>query len=176
MLRFCWSEVEGSELHQGDYLPGIQVPLFQNPFVERIPEEGAEAERPTEVQEKDVIVVSHTCDLLLDKIRFVALCPVDTIAEREKDQPKMSKEWKNIQKGRYEGLHLLGSCTDPNDQASALVVDFREIISLPRGYFEGHAVACGKRYRLQSPFLEHFSQSFGRFYMRVALPEFLRLA
>jgi hypothetical protein len=37
-------------------------------------------------------------------------------------------------------------------------------------------VACGKRYRLQSPFLEHFSQSFGRFYMRVALPEFLRLA
>ncbi|HVP00547.1 MAG TPA: hypothetical protein VMT15_20885 [Bryobacteraceae bacterium] len=175
MAELCWDETEGSELRQGDVLPGIHVPLFVSPFSENVPEEGAEAERTTEVQQRDVIVVSHTCDLLLDKIRFVALCPVATIAEFERDQPKMGKEWRNVQKGRWEGLHLLGSFTNPSDYSGALIVDFREIISLPRGYVENHAVACGRRHRLRSPFIEHFSQAFGKFYMRVALPEFVQL-
>lgn len=174
MPEFCWREIEGPELFQGDYLPGIHVPLFQSPFGDQ-PTEGNEAERITEVQQKDAIVVSHTCDLAQEKIRFVALCPVETIAELEKQQPKLAKEWKNIKKGRWEGLHLLGGCGKADDHMSALIVDFREIISLPVGYVEAHASSCGRRYRLQSPFLEHFSQSFGRFYMRVALPEFIRI-
>jgi hypothetical protein len=32
------------------------------------------------------------------------------------------------------------------------------------------AAALGNRWRLQSPFLEHFSQAFARFFMRVGLP------
>jgi hypothetical protein len=49
-------------------------------------------------------------------------------------------------------------------------INFREIYSLPIGYLQQHAVALGPRWRLQSPFLEHFSQAFARFFMRVGLP------
>jgi hypothetical protein len=172
MAESCWSQTEGPELNQGDYLPGIQVPLFHSPFREGMVQD-SEAEAPTEVQIKDVIVVSQTCDLVQNKVRFVALCPVETVAEIEKQQPALAKHWKEIKKGRREGLHLLVACENPLDYQQALIVDFREIISLPRGYLEKHASGVGRRYRLRSPFLEHFSQAFGKFYMRVALPDFL---
>jgi hypothetical protein len=175
MPEICWSEVLGSELNQGDFLPNIQVPMFQTPFLQGQPEIGAEAERPTEIQVKDVIVVSHTCDLVQEKIRFVALCPVETVESLEKQQPAMAKRWKEVKKGRHEGLHMLAPCNVGHDYHNSLIVDFREIISLPRGYVEGHAHDCGGRFRLKSPFLEHFSQSFGRFYMRVALPDYVNL-
>ncbi len=52
----------------------------------------------------------------------------------------------------------------------ALVVDFGEIYSLPVAYLANHAGQQGDRWRLQSPYLEHFSQAFARFFMRVGLP------
>jgi hypothetical protein len=54
-----------------------------------------------------------------------------------------------------------------------LVVDFRQIISLPFAYLSRHAEQLGPRWRLQSPYLEHFSQAFARFFMRVGLPSAL---
>ena len=168
MAGICWDEFQGAQLHQGDFLPGIQVPLFQTPFQE--PSIGAEYAAQTEVQVRDVIVVNQTCDLEHNKLRFVALCPAQTIAEMEAEQSGLSKSWKEVLKGRREGLHLLSPCENQLDHRTALVVDFREIISLPRGYVERHAFEIGKRQRLLSPYLEHFSQAFGRFYMRVALP------
>jgi len=170
MPSVCWTEVEGAALHQGDYLPGIQVPFFSPAAPEGEIAVGTEAEGRAEVQIKDVIVISQTCDLLLGKLRLVALCPVQTIDEFENDQPSMRRKWKDVQKGRHEGLHLLGSCDNTTNYRSALIADFREIISLPQGYVEQHADRCGRRKRLQSPFLEHFAQAFAKFYMRIALP------
>jgi hypothetical protein len=37
-------------------------------------------------------------------------------------------------------------------------------------YLVGQAMRLGPRWRLRSPFLEHFSQAFARFFMRVGLP------
>jgi predicted DNA-binding antitoxin AbrB/MazE fold protein len=45
-----------------------------------------------------------------------------------------------------------------------------QIFSLPLAYLRRHAANLGSRWRLQSPFREHFSQSFARFFMRVGLP------
>ncbi|HEV3438433.1 MAG TPA: hypothetical protein VG122_13810 [Gemmata sp.] len=78
--------------------------------------------------------------------------------------------WEEVRKGRREGLHLLSSQTNPAISRESLVVNFREIYSLPIGYLQQHAAALGSRWRLQSPFLEHFSQAFARFFMRVGLP------
>jgi hypothetical protein len=39
-----------------------------------------------------------------------------------------------VLKGRIAGLHLLASPIDPADNGKALVVDFREIYSLPHDY------------------------------------------
>lgn len=78
--------------------------------------------------------------------------------------------WNEVRKGRVEGLHLLASPNDPSNNQDALVVDFRQIYSLPFAYLIRHADKIGSRWRLQSPFLEHFSQTFARFFMRVGLP------
>jgi hypothetical protein len=51
-----------------------------------------------------------------------------------------------------------------------LIVDFRQIFSLPFEYLTTRAEELGDRWRLDSPFLEHFSQAFARFFMRVGLP------
>jgi hypothetical protein len=75
-----------------------------------------------------------------------------------------------VLKGRIEGLHLLASPANPENNREALVVDFREIYSLPFGYLLSRAAQLDHRWRLRSPYLEHFSQAFARFFMRVGLP------
>jgi hypothetical protein len=41
---------------------------------------------------------------------------------------------------------------------------------LPYSYLSKHAESLNDRWRLQPPFLEHFSQAFARFFMRIGLP------
>ncbi len=50
-----------------------------------------------------------------------------------------------------------------------LVVLFQEIWSLPLEYVKAHA-ADRDRFMLAPPYLEAFSQAFGKYFMRVALP------
>ena len=50
----------------------------------------------------------------------------------------------DLSKGRVEGLHLLASPNDPANNRDALVVDFRQIYSLPFNYLTRHAKATRK--------------------------------
>src|SRR5205814_9512434 len=95
-----------------------------------------------------------------------------TLTEFETVNAAFAKKgrWNEVLKGRIEGLHLLASPTNPADNREAWVVDFREIYSLPFDYLVGQATRLGPRWRLRSPYLEHFSQAFARFFMRVGLP------
>lgn len=161
-----WVHVEGRRLAQGDYLSGCFVPLFD-------PTYGTDEEtHQVEVNEYDCIVVTQSCDLENGKAPLVALCPVVSIAEYEEINPSSRQKgsWERVRTGRVEGLHLLKSMEEADDKRSCLVVDFHEIYSLPVGYLESHASQLRPRWRLQSPFLEHFSQAFARFFMRVGLP------
>jgi hypothetical protein len=65
---------------------------------------------------------------------------------------------------------MLASPEHPDTNADALVVDFGQIFSLPPSYLQHRAQQLGNRWRLSSPFLEHFSQAFARYFMRVGLP------
>ena len=56
------------------------------------------------------------------------------------------------------------------DNRDSFVVDFREIHSLPFEYVLDFVKTKSERPRLNSPFLEHLSQAFARFFMRVGLP------
>ena len=100
------------------------------------------------------------------------MCPTYTIPDFEDNNEEFKKKgkWNEVLKGRIEGLHLLASPTNPDKNREALVVDFREIHSLPYDYISKHATELGDRWRLKSPFLEHFSQAFARRFMRVGLP------
>lgn len=163
-----WSRIEGEQLAQGDLLECCLVPQFGSDFGTA----GDGAYENVPVGEANLIIVTQSCDLENHKVDLVAMCPTHTLPEFEAQNPryKTRGEWEEVRKGRREGLHLLGSPTNPDDNRGALVVDFGQIFSLPPGYLENRARASGERWRLASPFLEHFSQAFARYFMRVGLP------
>jgi len=159
-----WMVVEGRQLAQGEYLPRCLVPFFK-------PDYGTgQATQEVPVKEYDCIVVTQSCDLANDKAPLVALCPIYPIARYEQANAGFKKRWEEVRQGRVEGLHLIASMTNPNDNRECFVADFRQIYSLPNGYLQAHALNQGRRLRLRSPYLEHFSQAFARFFMRVGLP------
>lgn len=160
-----WDKVNEPTLRQGDYLPDCHVPIFLDPTVTQEPQE-------VPIDIFDLIVLTQSCDLEQGKVRLVAMCPISPIQAFEKRNPEFAKKgkWNDVRKGRMEGLHMLGALSNPTNNREALVVDFREIYSLPFEYLVKHATELGPRWRLKSPFLEHFSQAFARFFMRVGLP------
>lgn len=166
-MRPFWTQVEGEDLAQGDFLPGCHVPRFGEDF-------GVHAVEASEIEvgEVDLIIVTQSCDLENNKVSLVALCPIHTLAAFQERNPAFGnkKAWEGVRKGQQPGLHMLGSPTTPSDNRSALVVDFGEIHSLPPAYVKRRAREVGLRWRLESPFLEHFSQAFARSFMRVGLP------
>lgn len=161
-----WTEVSGPHLAQGDLLENCLVPVFD------LNDEDAHEEAVEQIVKRErLIVLSQSCDLEHSKLEFVALCPILTLPEFESFHADFSKKsWEAVRKGRVEGLHLLASPDSPERNLSSLVVDFGLILSLPFPGLTRHANSLGDRWRLQPPFLEHFSQAFARFFMRVGLP------
>lgn len=160
-----WTEIHEAVLRQGDRLPHCLVPVFG-------PELAAAGTHEVTADEYDLIVVTQSCDLEQQKVHLVAACPIFPVVEFEAVNPAFGKKgrWNEVLKGRVEGLHLLASPANPSNNREALVVDFREIYSLPFEYLMSRASQLGARWRLRSPYLEHFSQAFARFFMRVGLP------
>jgi hypothetical protein len=161
-----WLQVDEGELRQGDYLPGCSISVVASAF--------AVVGEPHEIRtdQGELIIVTQSCDLEQRKVRLVAGYPIFPLAEFEAVNPAFARKgrWNEVLKGRIEGLHLLASPTAPVENRQALVFDFREIFSLPHDYLVDHAKRLGPRWRLKAPFLEHFSQAFARFFMRVGLP------
>jgi hypothetical protein len=162
-----WTSTTGEGLMQGDYLPRCLVPLFPPDFARQ-----ATGAVSVDVEERDCLVLTQSCDLENDKAPLVALCPLFLLPEFETVNRAFAQKgvWERVRQGRVEGLHLLASPTEPGNNRASFVVDFRQIYSLPVGYLRNYAAALGPRWRLQSPFLEHLSQAFARFFMRVGLP------
>lgn len=165
MTESCWEIVTESQLHQGDYFPDCHVPVFLNPM-------DTSKVHDIDVDIFDLIVLTQSCDLEQNKVRLVAMCPIYSVEEFEKNNPEYKKrgKWNEVRKERVSGLHMLGALSNRQNNREALVVDFREIYSLPYEYLVGHATKLGQHWRLKSPFLEHFSQAFARYFMRVGLP------
>jgi hypothetical protein len=165
-MKPFFAQVEGDTLAQGDLLAKCPIPEFPADFGT------GEGKRNVLVREGDLIVVTQSCDLENRKAPLVALCPVFTSPQLATINQKFQKpsELETIRRGRIEGFHMLASPDNPTDTQGVLVVDFRQIVSLPFAYLTAHAATLGKRWRLESPFLEHFSQAFARFFMRVGLP------
>ena len=165
MIPF-WCQVKEASLRHGHLMQGCLVPVFDPDFgttegVDEVP-----------VAKADLIVVTQSCDLENAKIPLVALCRIESVSDfvQTNFSNKEKERLDRIRKGRHEGLHLLASPTNPGSNREALIVDFRQIFSLPFDYLTTLAEELGDRWRLDSPFLEHFSQAFARFFMRVGLP------
>lgn len=160
-----WTRCEDEHLEQGDFLPDCWIPVVGADF------DPAQTEPEISVGSSNLVMVTQSCDLANDKVQLAALCPIAELGTWEQLNPDFAKRgfWESVRQGRREGLHMLGGF-DINDNRKSLVADFREIFSLPVHYLRRHAARLRPRWRLQSPYREHFSQAFARFFMRVGLP------
>ena len=167
-----WYEVvSGTDLEQGDLFFGCEVP---------VPRLDLSTQSPTatiEMQTRDVIVLTQSCDLMNGKALFVFVCQVLRLPDLEAVpnqklgeffRQKNNKE--KIRRGEVVGYHMLASCLLDGFQQPILIVDFREINSLPFDYLRQVATTSQRRLRLMSPYREHLSQAFARMFMRVGLP------
>ena len=164
----CWTKVSGPVLNQGDLLDGILVPILSADF----PISNSDGQTPLTVVTADVIVLTQSCDLENEKVPMVLVARYHTREQFEAKNPNFSQKgkWTLVEQGRIEGLHILSSPGAEN-KTKFIVVDFRDVFSLPIDYAAAHAEKAEHRHRLLSPYLEHFSQSFGHLFIRVALPE-----
>jgi hypothetical protein len=163
-----WTEISSNELAQGDYILSCPVVVVPKNFD---PEQGTG--NSIKIEEQNVIIMTQSCDLQHKKAETMALCPVCTLDEIESSIPKFKenkKMWDDVRQGRIEGMHMLGGFKEPLINRESLIVDFRQIYSLPFDFLSGFAERIGARKRLSSPYLERLSQGFARFFMRVGLP------
>jgi len=169
-IESFWTSVAGEGLAQGDYLFDCPVPIFPADYGQ------TEGSSSVQVRRADLIVVTQSCDLENAKVSLVALCPILSIELLKTVDEKYGRpdRLEEIRKGRIEALHMLSSPEWPEDSWGVRIVDFREIHSLPIAFLSGHAARAGTRWRLRPPYLEHFSQAFARFFMRVGLPSAIR--
>ncbi len=121
------------------------------------------------VKQFDVIIISQSCDIEQEKIDYILLCPFYSLNKIEKISPlfknPIGKEV--LRRGNINGLHLLNIYPDFNDY---IVVDFRKVFSVFKSFLLNYVNEEGKRISLKSPYREHLSQAFARFFMRIGLP------
>lgn len=166
-----YAAVSGEDLEQGDIL--LNCPVFEIPPVAV---QGNVTDVPVNVYERNLIVLSQTCDLQLRqdgtcKLDDVILCRFYFKKELCSD-PRFGKpqEWENARKGRFPAYHVLNKCELEGLSLDFMLVDFRRVYSLPVAVVRQIAASRCPRIRLLPPYQEHLSQAFARFFMRVGLP------
>lgn len=157
--------VEGDDLLlQGDFIQAC--PVVVPPTVI---EQGKVA---ADVVEYNVVVMSQSCDLAQRKLSLVLVCPVWPLGDFEKSNDffKSRKGKEALRQGSVPGYHLLNQCELDGFETDYLVVDFRSVYGVSFDLLVDLTKRTGKRSRLLSPYKEHLSQAFARFFMRVGLP------
>jgi hypothetical protein len=162
--------ISGDSLEQGDILFGCPVFLPPSSLGSR----GSQSQELTvafEWRQRDVIVLSQTCDLATrrEKVAEVLLCAIWSCDEVG-GHLATARGKEDARRGNLPAYHLLAECDLPHFESDVRVVDFRRVYSLPLDYFRGLAAAAGDRVRLLPPYREHLAQAFARFFMRVGLP------
>lgn len=173
-IENSWYEiVEDDSLEQGDILFACPIVVPSSKLTFPLPTASAKAE----LQLTDVVVMTQSCDLVNDKLEDIILCPHWGLKEAgQMDATLGSKNtWKLILKGHKYRYTMLEGFQSQEVPMSIRIVDFGRIFSLPRNFVLQFAASQGKRLRLSPPYREHLSQSFARFFMRVGLPQDIKL-
>ena len=172
MTDYPWYAIVNEDaIEQGDILRGC--PVFLPPDTLPITEAWEQEATIVDFEwiERDVVVVSQTCDLVKgrEKVTEVLLCAVWSCAEVG-GYLATPKGMEDARRGNLPAYHMLAACTLPDFESDVAVVDFRRIYSLPLSHFRNRAAGVGNRIRLLPPYREHLAQAFARFFMRVGLP------
>lgn len=175
--RKSWYEIaEGPKLAQGDLFR--QFPIAKPPKNIEISSDGIAKPSPTKIEIYDVVVLTQSCDLENNKTGLVLVSPFLSLAQigdltsRDvRENPERLKRFKEqIRRGAQPPFHMLDRCSLPAFRAEVSIVDFRYVFTVSTRFLERMAQTTGPRLRLKSPFREHLSQAFARYFMRVGLP------
>jgi hypothetical protein len=134
--------------------------------------------------EDDVVIMTQSCDLEHGKVSNIVLCPHVALSDfkrlweedqRNRGQNPTAKAWQrlcdNIRDGYLWNLSMLNAEDVDGMKVEHRVVDFREVFTIPRVMLESLLrQRTEPRLQLLSPYREHLSQAFARFFMRVGLP------
>ena len=138
------------------------------------PPQDAEVDIATDLVQ--AVVLTQTCDLVQKKVEWVLLAVVvpwpdarDAMVAQGNQAAKSSKFREALVQGNLPALALLHRRAD-DPEMSWSVVDFHQLFVLPKSLVLNIASANGARLRLTSPYKEHLSQAFARYFMRVGLP------
>ena len=165
-----WYEVvSGTEIEQGD--------IIRNCFIKKavsINLSDQETEDIVEIERRDVIVISQTCDILQGKIAEILVANVDSydsmVAQNGTADPsiKSSAFKKAAIQGNLIPYLLLNEEASENFPYS--LVSFHHLHTIPKVVLEEFVRISGTRLRLNSPYKEHLAQGFAKYMMRVAQP------
>jgi hypothetical protein len=176
----------GERLTQGDIIFGCPLVTWSSNPVQ-VTGNGSELEALKQGRvafQADVIVMTQACDLEQDKVRNVVACPHLSLSDykatweaflRHGNQNPTAKAWRahcnDIKDGYAWNLSILNQSSVTGLEIEHRIVDFHEVFTVPREFLESLLAARGRdRPRLLSPYREHLSQAFARYFMRVGLP------
>lgn len=169
-----YTEVADGTLDQGDILadcPAGFLPMDWDPNRD-------EQDQDIQIDTFDLVVMTQACDLAHDKVDYVVCCPVSPHSDYDNLPPfnTMNAEARNKHKdmitdGAIPGYCMIEEHTGDPDRPISLI-DFHSVFGLPKVLLR--RIALHRHLRLISPFREHVSQSFARFFMRVGLPANVR--
>jgi hypothetical protein len=163
-----WYSIINGEtaLMQGDFFFSCKL-LNQISIIDT-----TEIDAETEIH--DIVILSQSCDLAAKKIDRALVCPVyqlETLSGLHADY-KNKKAREELRKGNRIGYHLLNKPPHQNglSKDDFYVVDFKKPYSVALNILEELTNHNPTRLRLNSPYREHLSQAFARFFMRVGFP------
>ena len=163
-----WYEVvsSDSQILQGDFIE--DCPYIRPP--KEVLKSGDKVNLKVSIA--DGVVMSQSCDLVEDKIDLVLICPLIPLNVLANNSTYFAgQEGKNkLRAGDIYPYHLLNKYSIGKFKADFRVVSFKDVFSIDLEALRSLTRNNGKRLRLNSPYREHLSQAFARYFMRVGLP------
>ncbi len=164
-----YAVTESSKLSQGDFLDNCPVVLP--------PDAKILTEKPKTVDIQiasfDVVILTQSCDLDYEKVNTVIVCPHLSLEEITKAEPQFDKAKvrEECRRGYLPGYHMLAESKQAGFERGVGIADFHSVFALPLDFLKDFVALKPRRLQLVPPYIEHLSQAFAHFYMRVALPQ-----
>lgn len=177
MEKYPWYKIieSNEQIMQGDFV--WDCPVVIPPDVIN----KSDSNNSFEIIEYDVVVMSQSCDIEHGKLTNLLVCPVypleqyiEIMSENSENNitPKLLMKTKNaLRNGNNPGYHLLNKIETQSFENDFLLVDFRNVFGVSFEFLKNFIKNDDEsRIRLLSPYREHLSQAFARYFMRVGLP------
>lgn len=172
-MDYPWYSIlkNDNEIQQGDLIPDCPIIIPPHKIEE-------DKELDIRVDLMNAIVLSQTCDLVNGKVDLVLVCPIYSLksfVESLSDKKNTKDTIENLRKGFLYSYHLLNNSDVIEDLKDYQVVDFKNVYGVKFILLKELVQERETRYRLLPPYREHLSQAFARYFMRVGLPQDIKI-